>query len=963
MSEQTLEKLLATMREKPINLGWGAVAAFGRDRLNEFLRKSYVDSSSNFRRIKPFSMRVALDANRVAMADLTDLVFGPPQVSFESSALPGSEVTLSLEVVAGTFSLVGEATGAPRRLAYSFDLSEHSGFRFFMALDLSTIVAEVDRSGRFVLNLAEGTKWSCNMVAEWPAQELLGEAIFGYLKQQPAENLIFELGGLNFNGYHPLSPMSFHLAAQRAPGTEDGDGALMVFCRLRGIDENGTLPADEDDYPYLIPGDRANGKRLYSGALVLNRDLVEWIDEHQLDVITRMIFPGQQAFVEATNGRHQPGDLLILGNVPEQPQSATIEPLYASVKAGRQQQFRLRRGDGTEISGALWTTRSLDTPLAVGSVNSSGLYTAPPVTLMNRDSVPGLVVAEYMFEGQMQRTTALVTGRTELMSVVPRIYVVGPADGPVDIRVSTLSGGDVAWELLEPKLGTLSGQPDGRAVYTPPASVEPLITLQKIRCTDRVTGESIESAMIVLRDAPVGVVEPPFVPSIRRGSSVPFFSTNIPEPMAYWRVIGEGTVDDKGLFTPPQEVTSLVSLVVCGMKTDPSGPDLITGYAVVQLSEVHEQVHWRELDKFSVTAPGDLRKCYRNGMQQIPLVIEVITKPVNVNGIDIYIPLSDPELASMRLVDNSGAEVPFLPEAQDGIEFDSPIPYATHTRKNRFHLYSPNVVGLNRHQPLPQARNPAQRFRELFMHTRVEGSRTFYARFQDDYGGIHNSRDLVAEGHQIEITGEQIPTVDPEVGPNREFDIVRTRVFNGPGTDGPEDNDEFSYRLTTVDYWDVTYKRSGVYAVPFTTLEIEGNASTIQWESEQMDEFLFSCTSIGFQEYRHDGNERPPIRLEFDPYFRFLSRTAGGTPLNDAFEEAHRPSPGELMFGLHRMADMAYWYDEMGEGDPNRMYRERLDRPVICVMRDVEGNRHRLQVSFQPPTLPDSRNTLVLNIQ
>lgn len=963
MSEQTLEQLLAHMRDKPITLGWGAVAAFGRDRLNDFLRQQHVEGNSDFRLNKPFSARVSLDPDGVAMATLTDLVFGPPQVSFVSSSLPGSDVTLTLDVVAGTFSLIGEATGLPRRLAHSFDFSEHSGFRFSMELDLSTIVAEVDRSGRFALDLAKGEKWSCNLVEEWPAQEALGTAIADYFKDQPANNRTFELGGLDFNGYHPLSPVSFHLCAQRAPGTEDGDGALMVFTRLKGIDQNGTLPANEGDFPYLIPGDRSGGKPLYSAALVLNSELLEWVDEQQLDVIKRMVFPGQQAFVEATGGRHEPHDLLILGNVPEKAQSATIEPLYSSVKAGGQRQFRLRRGDGSEISGALWSTRSLDSPLAVGSISAGGLYTAPAATLLSRDSVPALVVAEYMLDNRLQRSTAMITGRAELMSVVPRVSTLGLMDGPVDIHVSTLSGGDLQWELLAPKLGTLEVKGNGHAVYTPPSAVEALITLQKIRCTDKATGETIESAMVVLRTAPAGGVEPPFVPSIRRGSSVPFHSTNIPDEVAHWRVIGEGSIDDKGLFTPPDNVTSLVSLVLCEMKPAPDGPVLITGYAVVQLSEAREQVHWQELDKFSVTAPGGLRQCYINGMQQIPLTIEVITKPVNIGGIDIYIPLSETELASMRLVDNSSGEIAFLDIAQDGIAHDSPIPYAVHTRKNRFHLYSPTVAGLNPYQPLPPARNAGQRFRELFLHARVEGSRTFYVRFTDDFGGVHSSKDLVGEGHQVEITGEQIPAVDPVVGPNRDFDIIRTRVFNGPGTDGPNGDDPFNYRLTSVDYWDVIYKRTGIYTVPFSTLEIEGNVSTIQWESEQIDETFFSFTGYGFYPYPTPGDDKPPTRLGFDPYFLSFSRFAAGTPIREAFEESHRPSPGELMISLHREMDMTYWYDEMAEGDERRMYRKMLDGPVVFVLRDVEGNRHRLQVGFPSSTLIDSRNSLVLNIQ
>jgi len=954
MSEHTLQALLAQMKDQPVTLGWGAIAAFSRNRLNDLLRHQYVAGLNDFRLMQPLSIELSLTDEENMFATFTNVVFGAPQVSFASSALPGSSVSLAISIIAGSFSLVSRASVGPPRLVSCFDFSEEEGFNLSMQLDMATLLGEVDRSARFALDLEKGEQPTCNALPEWPAQQRMGEALFAYIKAQPRNIRVFQMGLVDLNGYNPLSPRAFHLYTQAAPGATDGDGALLLFTRLKGLDENGREPVLGSDFPYLIPSDRNGDGPLYTASLALNADLRKWVEERPLDVTESMAFPARNLFVEEAGGRHEPHDLLVLGNIRGAEQSATVQPLVSSLKAGGQRQFEVRRADGSLVSGVQWSTYSLGSQLSSGSISANGLYSAPTVERLGQDSQPSMVIARYTLDGRMQESSAMVLDRCESMSVQPRARSLSPGGEAVDIRVSSLGGGELQWRLLEPGLGSLEVKGAGHAVYTPPDTVEPLVSLQKIECRDALSGETIESAMVIVSATPGAEVDPPYVPSIAQGASVQFF-TNVPPEYAHWSVIGEGSISEDGVFTPPAEVTSLISLVLCDFMLD-NGTSMATGYATVQMSRREDKPHWSALDSFAIEAPGSLNQCYANGYQQIPLLITVKTQPVD--GQDV--PLEPCELATMQIVDGlTDLPLPFLDDEQEGIEYGSGIPYAVLKHRNRFDLYDANRANGQAPAELPAPRDESVRRHMLYVHITAQGPRRFYAQFQDMFGGIWKSDAFLSEG-DIYLTGERLPNPDSV----NDYELVRERAFSDSGYTGPDGTDEFNYIMKSVDYWTVLYRRMGIYQIPFATMFIEANCSTIQWESEQIDELFFSFTGHAFYPAVYGEHDKPPARLTFDPYYRLLHQQQGGLPIREEFESVlYRPAPGELMISLHRVDDMTFWYDEMAYGDKDRMYRQLLDQPLIFVLIDMEGNRHRLAVGFPSPTQDDSRNTLMINRQ
>ncbi len=960
MSDHSLQDLLAYMQDRPITLGWGAVLCFGRSRLNAMLQEQFVNRLASVEQIRPITTSVCLDDDCTMLATLSDVRFGAPRLSFESASITSPLVTLSLPLTSGTYTLTRQPVGQPPTLASSTRLEESQGYRLSMQLPLGQGLGEVDASGRITLDLADGREVRCNLASQLPAQEKLGQALQNFVNLQPSNGRRFGLGLFEFTSQHPLGPLSFHLRPQAAPENGDGDGAVLVFVRLRANLGNGTVPVQDGDFPYLIPSDRQGQGPRWSAALVLAEEMLEWLDEEQLDVLKNLLFPGQGVFVEHPGDRHQPHDLLVLGNIAPKANAGLLEPQLGSLKAGTTRQFVARRGDGSVIKDVSWSTESLGGRLAVGSIDANGLYTAPDAPTLGADGTPALVLGRYMEDGELREVSASMLGRMEGMNIHPRIAV-RQRDEPLELVVSSQYGGNLRWELVEPAVGSLVVTGPGRALYTPPAEVAQPTTLQRIRCLDPAGNDAIEAAVIITQGAATTEIEPYFVPVIDFDAPIAFHAA-APAGWARWTVQGGGTVDSQGLFTPPSNPDgSPVSLVCCEVLFNGVGPVISAGFSVVRLA-AREVVHrWRTLDKFAVRAAGGLTQAYANGMQQIPLVIEIATQSVNIGDRQEYIKLSVTELASLRLVDaNSDQDLKFIDDDQEGMLPGPLTPWMTHARRNRFYLYSPNGAGQASEPALPEPRNPSTVYRQLYVHMGVQATQRFYVRFTGDDNKVYSSNDKPVEDAAIDLTGVRVPV--PDSTPGRDYYLERERVWNGEGES--QGDDEFTYMLSSQDYWRLLYRRGGFTVVPFATLRIEANGSTIRWESEQMEETFFSMTGYAFHPFHADftGIDQRPTRLSFDPYLLSLIRAVGGPAPRAQLEPGREPSPGELIISLERSADMPYWYDGMAEHKPHRMFRALLDGPVTFVLIDMEGNRHRLRVAFQPPTLVDARNQLVLSL-
>lgn len=965
----SLEDLLADMSGRSVCFGWGAVAVFSRAALNQLLADQYLDGLNASRFLPPMSGKLFLTPDDTEYATFGSIVFGKPELSFESSSLAGSSASLKMNIIGGSYTVEhSPVTAASRLSSHTPNITEDMGFYIKLKINLIQVTGNVDQRGRIMFEVLADPKAECNLGDSTSIQEKVAAFIKSYLSNQPNDWRMFELGLLDFNGNNPLNPTRFVIRTQKASDENaDPDGLVAMFINVKALDESASTPIEGSGFPYLIPDDLLQGKPLFSAALVVNQKLLPFVTDTQLDTLTSLLFPGQKVFTERPNeqDRHTPHDLLVLGNIIAASERVTITPSYISLKAGATQQFTARTGDGAVISNVQWSATCPDSPLATGIMSGDGLYNVPVQSQMSTEQQFTIVTARYTRGGREYVHSAQVMAVFESMAISPQVSVrgVGSSATSVELAVSTLSGGALIWPTLAPSEGELTVIDNNHARYTPPATISGDIGVQKIIVKDSDTQEIIEAIVVQLASDQTLEVTPSFVPFILPAVPIQLGVEGSAPEHFDWEVIGEGNGEVKnGLFTPPVNPQSPVSVVYCLYSV--SGTPLASGFSIIRLSEHQEEKpKWNALEKFTISVPGQVNRCFANGFQQVVVVIEVETTPVNIGGVDVDIPLSDLELSTMKLVDKiTGATVPFLHFTQEGIEYGTDS-WAANKKRNRFKLFSSSAVD-SPESPSPVPLNNRTRFIELYIHMAVEGTRTFYAEFQSANGATWRSIDKKTPPYEIEVTGVQrLPVIDSE------YNFDRARVVQDPlGYDdepSPEypEGDKFSFYSYSVDFWYLDYRRAGV-PVGFATMSVENNVSSIQWESNQIDETFCSYSGCAFNPANYTNTDSPaPEKLSFDPYLWALMRSTDTTKLDTSFRGGSPPAPGQLMVSLHRVNDMPYWYDKMAGDDPYKKYRARLDPAMIYLLLDEEGNRHKLRIGFAPNTITDSRNKFELKSQ
>lgn len=393
-----------------------------------------------------------------------------------------------------------------------------------------------------------------------------------------------------------------------------------------------------------------------------------------------------------------------------------------------------------------------------------------------------------------------------------------------------------------------------------------------------------------------------------------------------------------------------MSVLVCEL----IGPEVghVHGYAVVQLTSMSaaEAPNWEAIDAFDLTTP-DGEQAFANGMQQIRVRIKIETQPVTIDGVDHYIPISPVEEASIRLVRHSdNTDVPFVDPTQDGIEHDDTRQWMASIRRNRFNFFNPAA----REEPAP-ANYDGVTYIDLYVHMKTDETQEFYAVFESHKGETISSRE---HGDDVFDT-VSIKCVPPPAVGLEDYTFERDRIWYEGGQ--PDENDDFSYIPRSLDFWTLAYRRSGFDPAGFATLRIERNSSSIQWESELLDETYFSYLSWIFSP-KHRQSPPAPKELSHDPYLAALFHEVGHAPPSTDLHQTP-PQPGELVVALRRLDDMTYWYDGQAHDNKAKLFRRRLDPPVLYKMLDENGNRHDLQIGFQNPSMDGSRNTLLLILQ
>ncbi|MCX2891036.1 hypothetical protein OO258_22645 [Pseudomonas sp. DCB_BI] len=948
MKTNSKAELLERLAQGNVMYGWGAILAFDRDQVNRMLREQYMAAFNDLNFLLPFSNEVVIgDAEHIT---LSNIVLGAPQLSFERATFTNSKATVKLNILAGTYSSTIHLPGRPPYLAHSQMLTEEMGLVLEMSAALDVRVGSLEERGRVILDLSVGEHFSCNLGLVDETRLAIGAKLGEQIQAHPAYRQLYSFAMLDFSDYGPLSPVSFRVLTQPAPegnnpqSTQYGKGAVVVFSQLRMNKTRGDTPGSS--FPYLIPDDLTpQGASAYSTTALIAAPLRHFVDDQQAPGILRQLKLPNAHQVSMVD-RHDPLDHVIFGGVEPTAQSFFVEPMQSALLPEGRQPFIIdNQGQAVE---AQWEVSALDLPRSAGSM-TNGTYQALPAEEFKRDQQLILVSGRFPSAAGEQVRTGLLIESLQGVNVLPRVTTWSAGMADIPLRAGSLTD-DLDWALIQDD-GLVHGelvpdpeQPNWR-IFKPfkPDDYVPEVRLQHIRVTNKAKNTSGTATVVIFAYPQTLTVTPFHVPVLRGNEPIEFRLPAEMHDLATWKVFGEGEVQGN-VYIPPSPAKAPVSVVMADID------NRFSGYAIVQHNYQDPPIRWTELTAFEIQVRGQ-PICLANGMQQITLEIVVETTEVDYMGQKLAIPLTPTELSSMRLVHrNTGVEVPFIDKEDDGLAHGD-ASWATHVKSNRFKAY-----GAPASSDGPAVRSEdTRKARILWVQSGIAEEREFYARFQSDDDVWWNSLDKKSV-----VKLQAIAPTDPG---KDDYKLTRKRVANIRGfIPDKEPQDPFGYMLESIDYWHLQYTEA-MQNIDFATLQFEGGAASVRWESEQGDEVFFSYMCCAFRESPVPGQPDKPAELKEDAMLTAMAAQLKYTGIEKALIEGEEPGFGQLFIVLHRVDNMPFWSDVHANGDQTKMFRAALDKPMMLILRDTRGNRHRLRIGFPPASIQDGRNQVVLSIQ
>ncbi|MGE8060299.1 hypothetical protein [Pseudomonas sp. NPDC089547] len=932
---------LPEKQETSVRFGWGGMLALDRRLLDLVLREQYLDALGNFGAMDPIHLEAYLDEAERISVSLQGLILGAPQVSFEHATGFGSGLVLRMNIVAGEYMRVVKLPGAPKRVVESVTLTEAMGYRVEAPLELRVGRLKGSRFTLLELDLASADTFSTNLGPTQYAQAMLGRRLQESISYMRAYQHTYSLGRFVMDDYYPLSPEQFMVRTMVAPWGQSegspryGDGAVLVYMKL-GIDlRPGGQPNPGTDLPYPI----AEGASDLPGTLILVPDIEELKAGQTMDVLRTFSLPGGHEFV--TRAASPGVDLVLTGIWQKRPGAVTVEPAFANVIPRQSIAFT---ADGA-AGQVLWSATNLKRPAAVGTFNGTSYSTSPAGSFVE-DQQMVLVTATASEAGDPVRSHALVVESARAVQVAPRVATWVQGEAPIELRASSVDGGSLQWSLVEAVLlsggdnrvqtldqpiGELDDKGDGRAIFTPhpPGGDRDFFKVQRIRCTNRLTGDSAEGAVVVIRWHASLNVAPFHVAQALSVQPIPFtvMSEDFKQDLGHavtWTVNGEGEFQGN-LYIPPESPQLPVAVV-----TAFDGIDR-TGYAIVEFSESRQGtaglLSWELISTFELKALG-APQCYANGWQQIEVEVTVAAANDH-NGQPVEI--SDADMATLKFLNaDSNNDLPFLAPLEEALAAGDGDEEDWAVNRDANNIQRQPAVQAGGSAPL-QTRN-----RRFFLHSRKPGMIRVIASIQNTLTGKVVTSERIGENGKLELRGQDIPSFTQEL-----YCFRRTRVA---GDTSPSEGDEFAYVDTSTDNWLLEHVLREGRVTKFARLFIKDTdkKSGVRWSWQPgsstppiKDDDFVSFTGFSFE----SNNGQIRDELLFDGLLYRMARNRGYTLPSQV--QGAKPGAGQLMITLERDSGFVL---SSGLEDPG--YRRALEKDLEFTLLDVEGNTHPLKFSF-----------------
>ncbi|NIF30284.1 hypothetical protein F3J44_28510 [Pantoea sp. Tr-811] len=961
MAGYSRDEILARMQGGSITLGWGAVAAFDRARLNNMLEQQYLSRLHEERYLPDFFARFKDPQQAGAYVQLSNIEFGTPRLSFESASINDSRATLHMNIIGGQVATYG---GAEERLLGTSDLSEGMGFSVDMAVNLALVEGRVDTRGTVSLDLARGSELSCNLPLGGLQAEL-NQQLQAWFSQLPAHRTAFSLGVIDFVGDGPLTPTSFIIRTQAAPGAKFkqaenfGDGAVLTFIQVKANTRAGDHPGT--DFPYLIPDDQQGSDARYSATVVVAQSLLDHVADGKLQILGSLLFPGSHTFNEVD--RDTPHDLAVFGNISPLSSTLRVVPSLVTLRPNGEQAFQLLDANGTQLTASGWTALSLNShqPASSGSITSDGKYTAAKASNMGHETLTVVVTATYIKDKKQYKASARVFVMLEEAELLPRIATYMWPDAPVALLAGHAGAGQVAWGLAGPAYGELAASENGAVFTAHKASNRLPIALQRVKAT--LEKGTYSGILLVNARFPVPGLNLAETTSragvgqrVKPGEALAFeFDQGdlLPGATQRWRVLGAGSITEDGKYTASGGEASGADAVVCDLERNEV--TFNGAYQLLQLSEEEPESKWKTLQTFTVTLPSSTAKPFANGYQQIEVKVEVetVTEEGQQNA-----PLTPKERASIVLAENdSDQAVRVLDESVQGIEAQTGTlaEYAVRATRNVFRLAGGSapgggvsaksvVVNMYLHILDPQTR-----------------SATFYARFKkQNTGEEFSSTDKNPENGRVTVAPR---TLEREYNKD-DYRFVPERVKGAGDAGKPED---YWLNLKTRDYWRFEYAGGSFVTHEFLGrtaswgVKADINKSMVRYENDHPNEIMVSYTGSIFKNWfqgavygeQEETPETPAIVFDLNGGVKDEDVSSFITnPWGETIDSNHF-SRGEFVITNDRLEDATYMPAE---------HRKRLSESMVVKFLDEVGNQHHVNFYYDQNDVAGHRDIVRFNV-
>ncbi|MBX8568033.1 hypothetical protein K5D44_25300 [Pseudomonas cichorii] len=274
------DSLLQKLKGRTNTHGWGAVVSYNRTKVNHLLAQQHISRFSTDSFLPAIRGDVQLEGAETLQ--LSGIILSAPRLSFENASMRDSRARLHMDIVAGTVTHYSNAPGSPARALSSFNISEQHGYQLEANIELRKVVGGINKNSEVILDISTAVGFTTNLIDQGVGPTLIGDFFKARFDELPAQLQVYSLGLLDFDEDDLLAPRDFYILTQAAPEGKNlrsdsyGDGAVVLFVRTRNNFHDGTLPADESEFPYLIPDDKVPGedRSMYSGSLLISRQAV-----------------------------------------------------------------------------------------------------------------------------------------------------------------------------------------------------------------------------------------------------------------------------------------------------------------------------------------------------------------------------------------------------------------------------------------------------------------------------------------------------------------------------------------------------------------------------------------------------------------------------------------------------------------------------------------------------------------